>query len=884
MFIQEQINSEKAQIYSRINKTREIPAVVEQMEWGQAPPKKKTADYLKSSVGWVYACVSAICDEIANIDLHLYKYSNKKTEEVEQHPVLDILNKANDFTTKFDLFWLSQQYLELTGECPWFVAKQGMKPTALYLLRPDKIEAKGAVNGQSDRLIEKYIYRVERGREIEISPDELIFIKYPDPVRPFRGKGTLEAAALTFDIDDYSEKFNRNFFYNSAKPFGVLKTDQKLTNSQREQLKKSIKTTYSGLDNAHKTMVLESGLDFSPLQLSQHDMDFMEQQRFSRDKILGIFKVPRTVIGLTDDVNRANAEATDYVFSKRTIKPKMQRFIEQLNEFLLPMFAGTENMFLDFSDPVPENMEVKSKVYQTAIDSGYMTIDEVRNKEGLGDYGGDARKIHLPMNMMPIEGGAKKQPKKQIQSRNMARAKKTDDTKELLKNIKSEIELELSKEITPMIYNELTKDKVIKEYINKGIPENKKEMFWNTQIKIADKFEKLYFEKAKIFFKQQENKVLANLPRKDLSFKFIKLDKEEEGKIGINLFLPVAEEIARQQGKQANLFIGVDDDFDLYESPQLRNYFKNKIFNLGVELTETTNKKLRKIFDDSLQAGESITQLRKRIEDTFYNISKSRAEMIARTETIWSSNTASEMAWKQSELVIGKEWLTAYDERTCPWCMEMNGKKMKLGNNFFNKGDNYAVGDNSLNFDYRNIDVPPLHPNCRCTLIPIFKDFINDKEPLPPRVLRENIEEFVKESKVTDTVYHGTDSTLQQIKTEGYDLSVIKGGRAYGNGYYFFMDEADAKIFGENIIKNKINIKNPFKLDLTKRAVEETWVKDIIKYASKKKIDIGTTEGWGEAVTKYVLEVLKKDGLIVQEPGWGLQVVVYDTTKIGIID
>ena len=45
---------------------------------GNIPPERKTSEYLKSAVGWVYACVNVIADEIASIKIKLYKISTSK--------------------------------------------------------------------------------------------------------------------------------------------------------------------------------------------------------------------------------------------------------------------------------------------------------------------------------------------------------------------------------------------------------------------------------------------------------------------------------------------------------------------------------------------------------------------------------------------------------------------------------------------------------------------------------------------------------------------------------------------------------------------------------------------------------------------------------------
>ena len=89
-------------------------------EWDLNTSSSKTKEYLKQLEGWVGAAVSAIADEVAVINIKLYEIKNGDVEEVKDHPALKTLYKVNPFTTKFDHFWLTQTYLELTGESPWF--------------------------------------------------------------------------------------------------------------------------------------------------------------------------------------------------------------------------------------------------------------------------------------------------------------------------------------------------------------------------------------------------------------------------------------------------------------------------------------------------------------------------------------------------------------------------------------------------------------------------------------------------------------------------------------------------------------------------------------------------------------------------------------------
>lgn len=82
--------------------------------------------------------------------------------------------------------------------------------------------------------------------------------------------------------------------------------------------------------------------------------------------------------------------------------------------------------------------------------------------------------------------------------------------------------------------------------------------------------------------------------------------------------------------------------------------------------------------------------------------SDARAEMIARTETAFADIEGNLQAYEASGQVAQKEWLTAAD--CCDECHKLNGVVVALGDAFPNGG---GIG-------------PPLHPNCRCDVLPVL--------------------------------------------------------------------------------------------------------------------------------------------------------------------
>ncbi len=86
-----------------------------------------------------------------------------------------------------------------------------------------------------------------------------------------------------------------------------------------------------------------------------------------------------------------------------------------------------------------------------------------------------------------------------------------------------------------------------------------------------------------------------------------------------------------------------------------------------------------------------------------YGFSKERALTIARTETNFAASQGALAGYKASGVVQGKQWLTADDDLVSEEC-EANGDAGVIG-----LDEDFPSGD----------DAPPVHPNCRCAVVPI---------------------------------------------------------------------------------------------------------------------------------------------------------------------
>ena len=273
---------------------------------------------------YVFACVYKIAEKVASNNIKLFQIINSKgdTREIFNHPAIQIIYKPNPFQTKAEFFKITMTNKKLTGEAYWFkVRNQSGKVIELWNLRPDYIE----IVKDPELFIKAYIFHKPDGHNETLDPNDVIYFKYPSPIDQWKGTSPVPAAQVRIDTEKYASNYQRDFFLNNARPDAIIKANagMELTADQKKDIKREFEGRYRGPGRNSKLAVLEGDIEYQQISVNQREMDFIESMKFTRDDILVAFSVPKAIISITDDVNRANAETSMYIFLSETIKPEL---------------------------------------------------------------------------------------------------------------------------------------------------------------------------------------------------------------------------------------------------------------------------------------------------------------------------------------------------------------------------------------------------------------------------------------------------------------------------------------------------------------------------------------------------------------------------------
>lgn len=325
-------------------------------------------------VGTLFAIVDKLATGVAAVDWKLYRKGATEDDrtEVQTHPALMVLNRPNSFYNRQELFEAGQQHQDLTGEMWWIIARNPRvnMPIEIWPVRPDKMQPVTS----AENFIDGYVYSSPDGIKVPLRRDEVIFIRRPNPLDPYRGMGPIQSVLAYIDAEHYSAQWNRNFFLNGAIPGGIIEVENRLSDPEFDKMSARWREQHQGIANAHRVAILEKA-KWVDVNYTNKDMQFVELSRLADDKVRRAFGFPKPMLGDTEDSNRAVAQAAEYVFARWLIVPRLERIKAALNNEFLPMFPGSDGLEFSYESPVPEDEEAENAERDSKVAAVKILID-----------------------------------------------------------------------------------------------------------------------------------------------------------------------------------------------------------------------------------------------------------------------------------------------------------------------------------------------------------------------------------------------------------------------------------------------------------------------------------------------------------------------------
>ncbi|OPY83442.1 MAG: Phage portal protein [Syntrophus sp. PtaU1.Bin005] len=326
----------------------------------------------------VFACVRVLTEAIASLPLLTYeRFDNGDKDRARSFSLFRLLHDSpNPLMTSFELRELLVGHLCLRGNAYCYIERDQGEVVALWPLHPDKVNVE--LSGRA------LVYKHQADGVEKVYPMEDIL-----HIRGLSADGIIGYSPLTLlrDCFGYSkavQEYSSSYFRNDASPGGILTTPNALNSQSHANLRDAWTGGHAGKGKHHKVAVLDNGLQWQSVGVSPQDSQLIESQKFSVVEIARVFRVPLNLVMDYERSTYSNVTEQNRSFLTHTLQPWLTRIEQAMMKSLLTE-AEKEKYFIEHLTQgfLRSDTKTRYESYKIAIESGFMTVDEVRQLENM---------------------------------------------------------------------------------------------------------------------------------------------------------------------------------------------------------------------------------------------------------------------------------------------------------------------------------------------------------------------------------------------------------------------------------------------------------------------------------------------------------------------
>lgn len=361
----------------------------------------------------VYRCISVLADSVAEIPVSVRNWRTN-VEDPDHYLCKVLCQRPNEAMTPFVFRRLLERNRNLRGNAYAYINRDGHgRPVELIPLCPDFVN----VNLDSGGHVWYGYTHPTSGKQYALTSMQVLHYKN-DSEDGLIGISTLRHASLTLQTAHAREEYDRAMYVNGGSPAGVLQTDGDITSSSRTETdaageKKEVyyrdivrnewERVHSGAQNAFRIAVLDNGLKYQPISVTNSDAQFVENKEVSVIDICRFFGVPPHKVFAGKQSYDSN-EANTLGFISDTIQAIVTQYEEEDKwKLLVPddVEAGLV-VYRNMMSSLRGNTAARAAWYHVMREIGAYSVNDILQKEGEASVlGGDERYANL--NNIPLD-------------------------------------------------------------------------------------------------------------------------------------------------------------------------------------------------------------------------------------------------------------------------------------------------------------------------------------------------------------------------------------------------------------------------------------------------------------------------------------------------
>jgi HK97 family phage portal protein len=683
----------------------------------------------------VEACVAWACRTFPEARIMVeQRDADGVWSEIEEHDLTELVASPNDFYSGELLMKATLADLMTTGNAYWIKVRSGYgKPIQLWWAPASIMEPRWPDDGSE--FISFYEYR-PNGVPIRYVPADIVHFRDGlDPANTRKGLGNLASLLREIFTDDEAANFTASLLRNLGVPGVIISPDDEGTTVEEEdaqEMKEDFIQKFGG-DNRGEPMIMSSKAKVQVVSFSPQQMNLRDLRKIPEERVSAVLGIPAIVAGLGAGLDRStfsNMEEARRAAYESNIIPTQRLVSGALRTQLLVEYGDLKGRRVAFDQSEVRVMrEDQDKIWtrvNIGVQGGWVMVAEAREKAGLVVE--DEHRIYLrPMSVTEVRAGRPPEevdPDLEDVAPELAEANEEEEDQDPPE--------EEDQEDPPAEEGKkgLGFPRALPAGLEFGGALHVRLM--KAYVKRADQYEQMLARQIRKLFIEQRDKILAEMGAKELRLVTYKgltlpvlIGQKDGGTPPFNpsdwvkefatRILPALREIVKAEGDQALADIGVRQGFDAYD-PGVTRFLMGRAQRFAQKVNETTWDDLKRELTGGLEAGESTPELADRVRQLFGRYigiepdaagKMARADMIARTEANGAANGGKLAAWRLSDVVEGKVWLAALDERTRDSHVQAHGQEVKLEEDF-----EVGFGHGPMP---GQIGLPEEDINCRCS-------------------------------------------------------------------------------------------------------------------------------------------------------------------------
>lgn len=337
---------------------------------------KKSDNY----AGTVFAALDVYGLYFSKAKFRIYQKTKEGVQEVKDPRYTILFDRPNAYQGWLEIKHRIGVHLGLFGNSYLYKIRDGKGRIIGYQhLLPSAMKRKKEEN--SKNLFDYYEYA-----DVKIPKRDIIDFRYPNPYSEIEGYPIISSILDTIEVNKLQVKYSKKALEKGGYLGLTFATDQELSKTSFEKLRDELEKRFGGDENAFRVALLTSGLKPVAPPYSPKDMEFGTNKNLTREEILSAFKVPKILLGIGESINRATAEASIYTFTSGVIDPLLSMIDDVLTRDFALEFSP--DFFIEHDILSPKDQQGQLEYYSRGLKEGWLTINEVRESEGLNKLQG----------------------------------------------------------------------------------------------------------------------------------------------------------------------------------------------------------------------------------------------------------------------------------------------------------------------------------------------------------------------------------------------------------------------------------------------------------------------------------------------------------------